>query len=353
MSPTQRAIDNYANSIREIAVILAAYLIAKKKQRRQRRARKVWVRSYLTERPTHGHYECLMRVLSRDDPELYRNFVRMNEALFNEIVERIQPRLEKQRTFWRKPLDVGLRLAVTLRFLASGCSYKDMAFDFRVAPNTISCLVPETCEAIIAAFGDEVMKCPQSPEEWKDVASVFSKKWNFEHTVGAIDGKHVRIQNPAFGGSLYHNYKKYFSIVLMAIVDADYKFLTINVGAQGSESDGGIFRFSGMHAMFEENTVNLPQPEPLPDGDPTVPVPYFLIGDDAFGLKPWMMKPYPQRQLTKEERIFNYRLSRARRVVENAFGILANRCVLLLYHHIYNVSILPCSSMSLHACTSS
>ena len=76
----------------------AAYLIVKK-QRHQRRARKVWVRSYLTELPTHGHYEYLIHVLSYDDPELYRNFVRMNEALFNEIVERIQPCLEKQRTF--------------------------------------------------------------------------------------------------------------------------------------------------------------------------------------------------------------------------------------------------------------
>ena len=83
-----------------------------------------------------------MRVLSRDDPEFYRNFVRMNEAQFNEIVEWIQPCLEKQRTFWRKLLDVGLLLAVTLHVLASGCSYKDMAFDFRVAPNTISYISP-------------------------------------------------------------------------------------------------------------------------------------------------------------------------------------------------------------------
>ena len=96
----------------------------------------------MTERPTHGHYECLIRVLSRDDSELYRNFVTMNEALFNEIVERIQPHLEKQRNFWRKPLDVGLRLAVTLRFLALGCSYKDMAFEFRVVSNTISYIPP-------------------------------------------------------------------------------------------------------------------------------------------------------------------------------------------------------------------
>ena len=88
--------------------------------KRQRRARKVWVRFYLTECSTHGHYECLMRVLSRDDPELYRNFLRMNETLFHEFVERIKPRLTKQCTFWRKPLDVELRLAITLKFSCIG-----------------------------------------------------------------------------------------------------------------------------------------------------------------------------------------------------------------------------------------
>ena len=129
MSPTQGTIDNYANSIREIAWY---WLLT-------------WLgQIYLTERPTHGHYECLMRVLSCDYPELYQNFVRMNEAIFNEIVEQIQPSLEKQCTFLRKPLDVGLWLAVTLCFLALGYSYKDVAFDFRVTPIMIS-YIPLWC----------------------------------------------------------------------------------------------------------------------------------------------------------------------------------------------------------------
>ena len=114
-------------------------------------------------------------------------------------------------------------------------------------------------------------------------------------------------------------------MVLLALVDADYKFMYIDVGAVGSESDAGVFAHSHINDLFSEARANLPLPEPLP-GDPDgMPVEYFMIGDDAFGLRTWMMKPYPNRGLSQKERIFNYRLSRGRRVVENAFGILANR----------------------------
>ena len=166
---------------------------------------------------------------------------------------------------------------------------------------------------------------PTTPEEWKKVAKQFEERWNFPHAVGAIDGKHVRIRNPSLSGSHFFNYKKYFSIVLMALVDADYNFMYIDVGAVGAESDGGVFAQTQLATLFNNMQANLPPPELLPSDPDGTPLEYFMLGDDAFALKPWMMKPYPSRGLTIEERIFNYRQSRARRVVENAFGILANR----------------------------
>ena len=138
----------------------------------------------------------------------------------------------------------------------------------------------------------------------------------------------IRIKKPADSGSLFYNYKKFFSMVMMAIVDADYKFIWVIVGSYGSSSDGQIFNNSELRPMLEEGTLGLPPPSPLPHDDRDTP--YFLIGDDAFPLKPWMMKPYSRRHLDHDERIFNYRLSRARRVVENAFGILAMRFQILL-----------------------
>ena len=84
-----------------------------------------------------------------------------------------------------------------------------------------------------------------------------------------------------------------------------------------------MYNRSPLRKRLERNTLGLPAPDPLPGDDRVTP--YFFVGDDAFPLNTWLMKPYPMRSLTPTQRIFNYRLSRARRVVENAFGITANR----------------------------
>lgn len=124
----------------------------------------------------------------------------------------------------------GLKLAITLRFLATGNSYKSLAFDFRVAHNTISLFVPEVCRAILEEYRDEVFRTPRTPAEWAVVAQRFQDRWNFPHCCGAIDGKHIAIKKPPQTGTLYYNYKGFLSMVLLGVVDADYKFLWADVG---------------------------------------------------------------------------------------------------------------------------
>lgn len=80
-----------------------------------------------------------------------------------------------------------------------------------------------------------------------------------------------------------------------------------------------------MAADLENNAAGLPEPTPLPGRD--IPFPYVIVADEAFPLKPYLMRPYPKKvkRLMDDERIFNYRLSRARLCIENAFGILTSR----------------------------
>ncbi|XP_041467424.1 putative nuclease HARBI1 [Lytechinus variegatus] len=114
-------------------------------------------------------------------------------------------------------------------------------YSFRVADNTISLIVCEVCSAIIEEFSDELVRCPTSPQEWKTVAQGFEDRWNAPHTIGALDGKHIAIRCPADSGSIFYNYKGFYSLVMMALVDAQYRFLWIDVGAEGSTSDAQLF----------------------------------------------------------------------------------------------------------------
>lgn len=170
-----------------------------------------------------------------------------------------------------------------------------------------------------------ILQTPSTEEEWLKVSATFEKTWNMPHVLGAIDGKHFRISRPPKTGSLYFNYKHYYSLILLAVVDANYRFIYMDVGSEGKASDGGVYARSSLqdHLTDESNPLNIPAPKVY--GAMSSPLPYYLVGDDAFPLRHNIMKPYPHLGQTVRERVFNYRLSRCRRTVENAFGIMATK----------------------------
>ncbi|PIK50928.1 putative nuclease HARBI1 [Apostichopus japonicus] len=254
-------------------------------QRRRRKPRSIWVRKWLSDkrRERYGHYSTLLNELKTEDEKAFYNYTRLPRGL-----------------------------------------------TMRVAPNTISRVINEVCDAIKAEFAAEVIQCPTKTEEWTALVEQFEKRWQFPHCCGALDGKHVAVTCPWNTGSVYRNYKGFFSIVLMALVDADCKFLWIDVGSDGSSNDASIYNGSELKEGLERtnNIFNLPKEKSLPGDD--VPVPYYIVGDNAFGINKRLMNPFSIRNMEHNERIFNYRLSRARRVVENAFGILAHKFRVLL-----------------------
>ena len=207
-------------------------------------------------------------------------------------------------------------------FLATGDSYHTLVTQFHVGISTIQKVVNQTCAAIWDELQKEYMPVPDM-NHWCHNEQGFCT-----NCIGAIEGKHVVMQAPNKSESLYHNDKGTFSVVLMAIVDPWYRFTCVDIGDYGSNADGAIWSRSAFGQVLEHGELDLPPPKPLPNWPAGGVFHHVFLGDEAFPLKANLMRPYPRARVGIMERIkqiFNYRLSRARRIVENGFGIFAQR----------------------------
>ncbi|XP_012542612.3 protein ALP1-like [Monomorium pharaonis] len=259
----------------------------------------------------------------------------MAPQLFEALLTLVGPVIVKEYII-REPISPETRLQITLRYLALGDNMKSLSYAFRIAHNTISKIVSETCNAIWNGLKLFVF-LEDNEENWKSIANEFQRLWNFPNCIGAIDGKHVQIQAPPNSGSTYYNYKDHHSINLLGISDANYCFTIVDIGAEGRQSDGRVFRNSEIEKRFKANSFKLPKPKCIEIDGPELP--YVLVADEAFPLCMYMMKPYPRSgKLDIGKKVFMYRLSRARRVVESAFGMLVTRWRIYRRPIIANVS---------------
>lgn len=202
-----------------------------------------------------------------------------------------------------------------------------MAFSFKMANNTIAGIVYETCGAIWDSLLSQHMP-DIDKDTLQNAATEFMDKWGFPNCCGCVDGKHVRIKCPPNSSSKFYNYKSFFSIVLQGLADANSRFLSIDVGAYGRQSDSGILTNSSLYEKLQNSDI-MPDDKPLPYSDnrpaPSIALPHVILGDQGYPLKTYLLKPYTRQSATEDELYFNYRLSSVRRVVECAFGILVGK----------------------------
>ena len=111
---------------------------------------------------------------------------------------------------------------------------------------------------------------------------------------------------------------------MLGVCDAHYRFLYVDIGASGRRSDGGVFGNSSLCNLLERKLLNIPSPSPIVAGS-NVNIPFVFLGDEAFPLKEYLMRPFPKKKLNLQRRIYNFRQARARRPIENSFGILASK----------------------------
>ncbi len=212
-------------------------------------------------------------------------------------------------------------MAIGLFRLASSCELRVIAELFGVGKSTVHKIHYEITAAVIARYSDQV-KWPEKEEDLLRCAREFADYWGYPCCIGSIDGCHIPISPPKDDAIDYYNYKGWYSCVLLGVCDAKYRFTYFHLGTPGKSNDSFIFRHCHLFRKLNNQKDNLFRLGSLLNG---VLVPLHLIGDAAFPLLETLMKPFPHGVQDAVHRLFNYRLSRTRRVIENAFGRLKAR----------------------------
>ncbi|GFS90550.1 DDE Tnp4 domain-containing protein [Trichonephila clavipes] len=243
-------------------VLVLSKVIKKELIRRQnakRKKRKVWVKPWVGRRTEYGASHTLLKELKNEDHTANRNMLRIT---------------------------VTTKLEITLRYLATGDSFKSLEYLFRVPETTISRFLPHVLKEICCVLRPFI-NVPTTVEEWK-------KLKRFSSNVGISLDAVERLMVNMF-------------LLKDLLVQVQYT-TTIR------KPTASYYLLWWMLIIASLTLINWVSCED-----------HVIIGDDAFPLRPDLMKPFSKHGLSDEEKIFNYRTSRARRVSENAFGILAWR----------------------------
>ncbi|CAM4660391.1 unnamed protein product [Lepidochelys olivacea] len=244
-----------------------------------------------------------------DDSQGLQNF-RMCKGTFMELCDLLSPALRHKNTKMRAALTVEKQVAIALWKLAMPYSYQSVGNQFGVGKSTVGAAVMQVANAIKDLLISRVVTLGNVQVIVDGFAAM-----GFPNCGGAVDGTHIPILAPEHEAGEYINHKGYFSIVVKALVDHKGRFTNINVGWPGKVHDTRIFRNSGLFQKLQEGTLFPDQKITVGD----VEMPIVILGDPAYPLMPWLMKPYTG-SLDSSQELFNYRLSKCRLVVECAFG---------------------------------
>ena len=291
-----------------IFLLLVSIVLSKKVHRH------VWMRT----RSSHFWEYIINRTFS--DKDWYENF-RIRRHTFKYLCEKLRPHIEKETTRLRYPISVELRVAVTLWFLATSTDYRTLSHLFGISKASVCMIVREVCRAIVENLTKQYIKIPNG-NELRNMITSFKEKFGFPSCGGALDGSHIPISAPVEHHTDYYNRKGFYSIVLQGLVDHRYCFIDVYTGWPGSVHDARVFSQSSLFNKGKSGTLFPNWMDKIGDTD----VPIVILGDSAYPLLNWLMKPFPHKgALTQGQKKYNYKLSSARVVSENAFGRLKAR----------------------------
>uniref|UniRef100_A0A3Q3FP78 DDE Tnp4 domain-containing protein n=1 Tax=Kryptolebias marmoratus TaxID=37003 RepID=A0A3Q3FP78_KRYMA len=283
------------------------------------------------------------------DAQWLQNF-RMSEQTFIYLCNKLCPALERQHTtfchfaFSLNKLPLKKRVAIALWKLATGSEYRSVGHLFGVSIKTVCSCVQEFCAAAKTVLVPEQIRLPDE-DRFREIAMYIKNRWGLPQCVGAIDGCHIPIIAPQHYHTVYFNRKGWHSIILQAVVDGKGIFWNLFAGLSGNSHDARVFRLSALSELASRGNLFPPHIRNIG----TVATGYYILGDSAYSLLDWLLKPFPDTgRLTSEQQFFNKKMCSAGVVVENAFGRLKGRWRCRLKRNDCNVELVK--SMVLTCC---
>ncbi len=249
------------------------------------------------------------------DDELWYNNFRVTKKTFEFLLNMIRNDIYRSDTTMRSAIPPKRRLALTLYFLASTAEYRTIGNLFGISASFVCLCVRVVCHAITKRLA-KFINFPKG-NQLLEVIEGYEKTWGFPMCAGAIDGTHIPILAPSESHAQYVNRKGYHSILMQAVVDCNYLYRDVVIEWPGSVHDARVFSNS---AIFKKGNEGKLFPNELTKEINGEEIPPFIVADPAYPLLTWVLKGYPNDNAPRRERVFNYRLSRARVTVENTFG---------------------------------
>ncbi|XP_033935158.2 uncharacterized protein [Pseudochaenichthys georgianus] len=269
---------------------------------------------------------------------------RMSEETCVYLCDKLRPAMERRDTTFRVCIPLKKRVAIALWKLATGSEYRSIGHLFGVSNTTVCRCVQDFCAAAEALLVPELI-CSPDGQKFAEMAADTQNRWGLPQCVGAIDGSHIPILAPQENHCDYFNRKGWHSIVLQGAVDGKGHFWNVFAGMPGSMLDAQVLRRSTLWELASRGTCFPPCTRDIGG----VNAGYYILGDDAYPLQSWLLKPFPDTgRLTAEHVIYNKNVCSARAVVENAFGRLKGRWRCLVKRNDCDVKLVK--SMALTCC---
>ena len=242
---------------------------------------------------------------------------RMTKATFEILCDDLRSSFpDLARSVW-EPLQLDHRVAIAVYWMASSAEYRTIANLFGVGKSTVHKCIHDVCTAMAETILDKYVKLP-ADDDLQHVIDGFDNTWGFPSCARAVDGTHIPIIAPGSAHGNYVNRNGWYSIILQAVCDHNYIITDMNVGWPGRVHDVRVFGNSGLYYKGETNDLFPQKTKKLVCPGKEITMPIVLLGNAAYPLT-------NRANLTAAQRVFNYRLSRARMTIESTFGRLMGK----------------------------